>query len=353
MKRVCFVKIVKFISLALCLSLLFTVTGCSPSFSETSDPDDSSGPKLFRGDFGVGAMGSAWFIWASAIAEIVSRQHSDILLSVRTTGGSGENGRLLGRGDMAFGFVLAPDAGEAYAGTGPYDGEAKDFEKMRTVFAYPYAGIQVVTNDPTLNTYADLKGKKVGAGAPGSGGAVYINPIVLGAHGVTPENSSYQYLTVPEAASQLKDGHIDAMIIQQAAPIAQVMDLALVRDVKLLSITQEGLESILGTMPGAYPINLPPDLYGERTKNTEPVKTIGYSAMVCSHIDVPEEVVYRVMEALFDNLDTFYKSHVDANAVALEGVFNGATVPFHAGAVRFYQDRGLEVPPGLIPPELK
>ena len=312
------------------------------------------GSAATKGSIGVGVTGSQWYIFASAISQISAAQKTGVDLIVKGTGGGAENQRLAGKGEMEFGFTLAPDTGEAYAGRGVYKGQQDQFKLLRAVFAYPYGGTQIcVVSKSNIKRMADLKGKKISVGAPGSSGAVFFNPVILAEHGVTKENSKFEYLTVTTAGDQLKDGHIDAMIVQQRDPMSQIMDLSVFRPVRLIPLEKDAMERIFKKIPGTYEETVPAKLYGDRQVNEEDVRSLGFASMLVTHSKMSEKDIYSVTRALFDNLPEFYRSHAGAKAVTLEGALKGMTIPLHVGAMKYFQEKGTKIPSDLVSPDVK
>ena len=157
--------------------------------------------------------------------------------------GSQSNVQELVDGTADLAFCQSDVMAYAYNGTNLFETKMEGFS---TVAALNMEQVQIVTTDPSIQTVADLAGKAVSIGAPGSG--VYFNAVdVLGAYGRTENDIKPTYQSFGDSADALKNGQIDAAFIVAGAPTTAVTDLATTKDVYLVSLDEEHINKLLET----------------------------------------------------------------------------------------------------------
>ena len=184
--------------------------------------------------FVTGGESGTYYAFGSVIA-----QHASNNAGVKVVGlvgnGSQANIQELADGTADFAFCQSDVMAYAYNGTNLFDAKVEGFS---TVAALYMEQVQIVTTNPAIKTVADLAGKSVSIGAPGSG--VYFNAIdVLGAYGLTESDIKPTYQSFGDSADALKNGQIDAAFIVAGAPTTAVTDLATTKDTYLVSLDSE------------------------------------------------------------------------------------------------------------------
>ena len=192
--------------------------------------------------FVTGGESGTYYAFGSVIA-----QHATNNAGVNVVGlvgnGSQANVQELVDGTADFAFCQSDVMAYAYNGTNLFESKVEGFS---TVAALYMEQVQIVTTNPTIKTVADLAGKSVSIGAPGSG--VYFNAIdVLGAYGLTENDIKPTYQSFGDSADALKNGQIDAAFIVAGAPTTAVTDLATTKDVYLVSLDDEHIAKLLET----------------------------------------------------------------------------------------------------------
>ena len=199
---------------------------------------------------GTGASRSLRFVTGgesgtySAFGSVIA-QHASNNAGVKVVGlvgnGSQANIQELADGTADFAFCQSDVMAYAYNGTNLFDAKVEGFS---TVAALYMEQVQIVTTNPAIKTVADLAGKSVSIGAPGSG--VYFNAIdVLGAYGLTESDIKPTYQSFGDSADALKNGQIDAAFIVAGAPTTAVTDLATTKDTYLVSLDDEHIDKLL------------------------------------------------------------------------------------------------------------
>ena len=192
--------------------------------------------------FVTGGESGTYYAFGSVIA-----QHATNNAGINVVGlvgnGSQANVQELVDGTADFAFCQSDVMAYAYNGTNLFESKVEGFS---TVAALYMEQVQIVTTNPAIKTVADLAGKSVSIGAPGSG--VYFNAIdVLGAYGLTENDIKPTYQSFGDSADALKNGQIDAAFIVAGAPTTAVTDLATTKDTYLVSLDDEHVAKLLET----------------------------------------------------------------------------------------------------------
>jgi TRAP transporter TAXI family solute receptor len=312
------------------------------SNKSTNETEQNKSPERFLANVGTGSNTGTVYAFAAAIAKIVSDQHPEIQLTVQTSGGGKENLARMVENRADFGFAYGPNIVSAIKGLDEYKGQEEKYSTIRGIFSWPYAAIQLIVRDDSgIKTIQDLKGKSFSVGAPGSTGATFVWPYVLPEFGVTEENSDWQYLSTSASAQALGDGAIVATSALSKGKVGHFETLSLTKKVRLLEIPDPYRENIIANSPGLTKAEQKPDLYGENQVNDKPIPTIGMSGTFLVNADVPDEVVYNITKALFENITEFHKSHASAKDINLETAIKDMSVPLHPGAEKYFKEVGV------------
>lgn len=256
--------------------------------------------------------------------------------SVQSTGASVENINLI-LGDRAeLAIVMADAVQQAYQAFGAFEGEEPKEELRGLMSLYPNYVQLVTTEDTGIETFYDLKGKRVGVGAPNSG--VELNArLMFEAHGMTYDDIRADYLNYGEAIDQMRNGMIDAAFVTSGIPNATIMDLGTSHKIKIIPIEGEGMEYLKEHYPFFTANIIPAGTYG----NEEDVNTASIMNLMLVNHKVPEEVVYDITKAIFEDLSLIHASHSTAEAhINIESVMDGMIVPLHPGAEKYYKEVG-------------
>jgi len=198
--------------------------------------------------------------------------------------------------------------------------------------------IQIVTlRGRRINTIEDLRGKRVVVGAAGSGTEANARQI-LGVHDIFYRELRADFLSFAAGIDQLRDGNVDAVFITAGTPTAAVTDLASNRDVVIVPVSDEALAALRARWPFYTRVTIPADTYRGLTG---PVRTVAVMAMLVARADLPEDLVYNMTKALWENLDRMRSAHAQGRNLDLTRALDGMPIAVHAGAERYYRERGL------------
>lgn len=316
------------------------VIGCGPSGEEQAA--EEAAPKTTFITIGTGGITGVYYPTGGAIAKIVNKKKDayGIRCTVESTGGSVFNVNAIMAGDLQFGVVQSDRQFQAINGLAEWKDKGKQ-EDLRAVFSiHPESITLVAAVDAGINDIADLKGKRVNIGNPGSGQRQ--NSIdALEAVGIDYKTDmNAEGIKASESASLLQDGRIDAFFYTVGHPSGSIKEAtAGARKVRFASIT--GVDSLLEKYPYYAKAYIPVKLY-PGAENTENVDTFGVKATFVTSAKVSEDVVYAVTKEVFDNFDDFKKLHPAYAVLTKEGMLEGLSAPLHPGALKYYKEAGLK-----------
>jgi len=317
------------------------VLGCGPSGEKATSEAPAKAKTTFI-TIGTGGITGVYYPTGGAIAKIVNQKKDvyGIRCTVESTGGSVFNVNAVMAGDLQFGVVQSDRQFQAIEGLAEWKDKGKQ-EDLRAVFSvHPESITLVAAVDAGINDIADLKGKRVNIGNPGSGQRQ--NSIdALEAVGINYETDmNAEGIKASESASLLQDGRIDAFFYTVGHPSGSIKEAtAGARKVRFASIT--GIDSLLAKYPYYAKAFIPVKLY-PGAENTANVDTFGVKATFVTSAKVPDDVVYAVTKEVFDNFDSFKKLHPAYAVLTKEGMLEGLSAPLHPGALKYYKEAGLK-----------
>jgi hypothetical protein len=262
-----------------------------------------------------------------------------LVASALSANGSVANINAIAGGTLESGFAQSDVATWAYTGTGIWEGKPA-VEQLRAIAnLYPESIHLVASAGSGINSVADLKGKRVSLDEPGSGTLVDAR-VILEGYGLSEEDISPEYLKPDQAADRMRDGAMDAFFFVGGYPAGAIAELASQHDVKLVPITCEEAPSICeqytffasDTVPG-----------GTYEGNADDVKTLAVGAQWVTSADQPEDLIYGITKALWNDntrkqLDA---GHAKGKSITKETALDGVGIPLHPGAEKFYKEAGL------------
>ncbi|MBR4099543.1 MAG: TAXI family TRAP transporter solute-binding subunit [Clostridia bacterium] len=313
----------KILSALMVVALVFALVACAGSTTMT---------------MGTGSPTGTYYAYGGIIGQYI-KNNAGIAVNAVSTGGSKDNIQGIDSGDYQLGTVQSDVMDYAWNGTRSFEEDGK-IDTFRTVAGLYAEAVQLVTTNADIKSVADLKDKKVSIGAPGSG--VYFNAMdVLAAAGLTEKDIKPQYQNFDESADALKNGQIDAAFIVAGAPTPAITELSMTNSkVRIVPIDGAIAQKLMkdNTFYSVYKI--PADTYSNQK---EEVLTVTVKATLIVNADANEDEVYKLTAAIFDNTEAIAKEHAKGAELSLENATDGMTVPFHAGAAKYFKEKGIEV----------
>ena len=313
----------KFIAIALVLVMALGLVACG-----------NAGTKM---TMGTGGSAGTYYAFGGVLGKQIDTDTS-VKVTVVTSDGSKANILGIDAGDYQMGTVQSDVMAYAWEGTRSFEEDGK-IDSFRVIGGLYAEAVQLATVNPEIKTVADLKGKKVSIGAPSSG--VYFNAVdVLSAAGLTVDDIDAQYQDFAASADALKDGKIDAAFIVAGAPTTAISDLSVSKDVYMVPIDGEIAAAMKESNPFYTEYVIPAGTYAGQEAD---VTTMAIKATLIVSANASEEDVYNIAKAIFDNKDAITKAHAKGAELSLENATADISVPFHAGAAKYFAEKGIEV----------
>lgn len=306
-------------------------------------PPAASGQKL-RFSFGGGPVGGVFQVYADVLSLIVAGADPNLELTAEGTGGSAENLRSVNSGDFQFGIVYSGDV--ALGARGELPNDTTKYTNVLPV-APLYGGVihLVVSKNSGIETVDDLPGKRIALGNAGSGAALSAERYFT--HMGLIDQVKVEYLGYSQAAAAMGDGQLDGFWILAGFPNASVTEATTYTDIRLIDVYNPGVAK--GFFE-AYPFYSARVLTGGAYTGVDAdVPSFQDTALWVANADVPEEVVYNALKAVFADagLERLREAHPSAQEVQLEKGIEGIANRLHPGAVRFWEEQGVSIPDAL------
>ncbi len=289
---------------------------------------------------GTGGVTGVYYPTGGAICRLVNKGRKDhgIRCSAESTGGSVYNLNTVRAGELEFGVAQSDWQYHAFNGTSKFE-EQGAYGDLRAVFSVHPEPFSVIARAGSgISTFSDLKGKRVNVGNPGSGVRATAE-VVMDAYGMTMDDFSVAAeLKGSEMSQALCDDKIDAMIYTVGHPAAAITEVTNTCDVDFVEVTGAEIDKLIGDNSFYRKATIPAGMYKDQDADNN---TFGVGATFVSSADVPDEVVYVVVQAVFDNFEDFKKLHpAFANLKEDQMIADGLSAPLHDGAVKYYKERG-------------
>jgi TRAP transporter TAXI family solute receptor len=290
---------------------------------------------------GTGGVTGVYYPTGGAICRLVNKGRKDhgIRCSVESTGGSIYNLNTIRAGELDMGVAQSDWQYHAYNGTSKFKdkGANKDLRAVFSVHPEPFT--VVARADSDIKTFDDLKGKRVNIGNPGSGQRGTME-VLMNAKGWSMDDFALaSELKASEQASALCDNKIDVMVYVVGHPSGAIKEATTSCDSKLVTVDGSAVEGLIKDNSYYRSATVPAGMY---RGNDADVATFGVGATFATSAAVPEEVVYQVVKAVFENFDTFRNLHPAFRHLKKEEmVKDGLTAPLHPGAAKYYKEAGL------------
>jgi uncharacterized protein len=292
---------------------------------------------------GTGGTGGIYYPYGGGVAEIWSKHVEGVRAVAEVTGASVENVKLAHKGETVIGEVMGDVAVAGYKGLSKFKGKKHDILSMAIM--YPNL-LQIVTKkDSGITNIEQVKGRNISTGSPGSG-TNFMAEVVLKALGIPLDSYKDSRLSFTESANALRDGTIDVGTWSVGPGTSSIMDLATTHDIRIIPFTEEQTQKILEANAEYSAVELAGGIYNGVD---DPVPTIGvWNVMICQ-ASLDEDLVYRLVKALYENNDYLLKIHPSASYTTPENAVEYSPIPLHPGTIRYLKEKGIDVPQNLVP----
>ena len=290
---------------------------------------------------GTGGVTGVYYPTGGAICRLVNKARKDhgIRCSVESTGGSVYNLNTIAAGELDMGVAQSDWQYHAYNGTSKFkeQGPNKDLRAVFSVHPEPFT--VVARKDSGVTDFMQLKGKRVNIGNPGSGQRGTME-VLMGALGWTKDDFKLaSELKSSEQSKALCDNKVDAMVFTVGHPSGSIKEASTSCDSVLVNVTGPAVDKLVSDNDYYRTATVPGGMYRGTDTDTQ---TFGVGATFVTSAKVPEEVIYQVVKAVFENFDDFKKLHpAFANLKKEEMIKDGLSAPLHKGAAKYYKEAGL------------
>ena len=333
----------KFLALMMMIVMALTVAACGGGGDKKADNKAAAGKVDRSKEFITvltGPTSGIYFPIGGAFSKVVGEM--GYKTSATATGATAENinAILTGKGEMAI--AMSDSVIQAVEAFGAYQGKPKA-ENLRAMMGlWPNVCQIVTTKDSGITKFTDLKGKRVGVGAPNSG--VELNArMMFEAHGMTYKDAKVDYLSYGEAIDQIKNGQCDVAFVTSGLGNATIKELGTAKEIVFVPVEGEALKKLTAKYPFYVEWKIPKETYGTKVDTT----TAAVMNIMLVSKNLSDDVVYDLLDGIYSQkgLETIGASHATAKReikpeTALRGI-KGTSVKLHPGAEKYYKEKGI------------
>lgn len=310
--------------------------------------DDSGDEQESSGESGDAAGGEDWienvtlltggeagvyFPLGVAMADIIDSSLDNVSATGVSSGASVSNAEQLNNGEAQLALVQNDIAFYGAEGSNMFSEVLDNYSGVFTI--YPETVQLVTLADSGIESVADLEGKRVAIGDMGSGTEANANQIIE-AHGMTVDDIDAQYLDFADASTNLQDGNVDAAFVTAGTPTGAIQELSASADVKIVSFDEDAMDSLMEEYTYYTKQDIPADAYDNFDSTAS---TVAVQAMLIASNDIPEDQMYEMTKAIFDNLDQMANAHVRGEELSLDTAEEGMSIDLHPGVQRYYDEQ--------------
>src|SRR5689334_20592031 len=288
---------------------------------------------------GTGDPGGVYFPLGGAVANVLAKALPGLHTTVEVTGGSVDNIRLIAAGQSDLGFTMADAAMDAMQGQDKFKNNKVPLQALLVV--YPNR-MHVVTIEGTgIETLADLKGKRVSTGSPGSATEIMASRAIE-AIGLDKDKDVHrERLGVAESVNAITDKRIDAFFWVGGIPTAAIANLATTAGVKMKLIDNADVAAKMNEKYGKLysRSRIKGGTYPGYKTDSDVVEVWN---LIVTGNRLSDEDAYNVVKTLVEKKDDIVKVHKEAESFSLDNqVQDRSPVPFHPGALKYFKEKGV------------
>ncbi|MFY9138415.1 TAXI family TRAP transporter solute-binding subunit [Zwartia sp.] len=240
------------------------------------------------------------------------------------------------QGKAQIGFSNSSSAVDGAMGVPPFKQKSTKVCQMANI--YPQYFQVVATNSSNINSYADIKGKRLVAQSKGNT-AEAITAAILKLNGFDYSGLSRMNFqaSYTDAVSMMKDGHVDVFTLGTTAPASAVMDLASGRDIKLVPVDDKTMDGMRKMNAGYSKLIIKAGTYPKQDKD---VPVIGYQTHLIVRCDMPDDVVYKMVKTMAENVPAMAAVNKAIGSLTPKMMAADAGIPMHPGAAKYFKEVG-------------
>jgi uncharacterized protein len=289
----------------------------------------------------TGGTGGVYYPLGGGMAAVLSKHVPGMAATAEVTGGSVDNLKLIGSGKPYIALTMADATQDAYKGEDKFKGNKVPVKTLMVL--YPNRMHVVSVEGRGINKMADLKGKRVSTGSPGSATEVMAFRVIEAAGLDKDKDLKRERLGVAESVNAVKDGKIDAFFWVGGLPTAAVTDLANTPGTKLKMIDHAETVAAMNKKYGDLYVEdtIPKDMYKGMDGDNKQATVMN---ILVAHESMDDKTAYNIVKTIFDKRDDLIAVHKEAANFKLENQKAAASpVPFHPGAAKYFAEKGIKV----------
>lgn len=290
---------------------------------------------------GTASVGGTYFIYGGVVATLLT-DTIGINVSTQQTQGPNQNIILVDGGAIELGMTTMGIALQAWNGTGEWT-KGKKYSNVRALFPMYDTPFHFVTTEKTgIKSVAEMAGKNIGAGPKAGTPGTYF-PQMFETLGI---KANWRFGQASDMQNQLADGLLDVFAFAAGLPIAAYSEIEAQRPVRFISFTDAQLGALKKAMPELSDSTIPKGTYKTLAEDQ---KTVGVYNFGIAHKNLPDDVAYKIVKAVLENNDRMVKGHSAAVETVAANASRNGFLPFHPGAVKYYQEKGIKLNPAALP----
>ena len=289
----------------------------------------------------TGGTGGVYYPLGGGVAAVLSKYVPGMQATAEVTGGSVDNLKLVGSGKPYIAFAMTDASQDAFRGEDKFKGAKVPLKTLMVL--YPNRMHVVSIEGRGVAKMADLKGKRVSTGSPGSATEVMAFRVIEAAGLDKDHDMKRERLGVAESVNAIKDGKIDAFFWVGGLPTASVTDLANTPGTKLKMIDHAEVVPAMNKKYGNLYVQdtIPKDTYKGMEADNKQATVMN---ILVAHENMDEKTAYNIVKTIFDRRDDVIAVHKEAVNFKLENQKASATpIPFHPGALKYFAEKGVKV----------
>src|SRR5262245_52626574 len=289
----------------------------------------------------TGGTGGVYYPLGGGMANVLSKYVPGVQATARVTGGSVDNLKLIHSKQSEVALVMVDAALDALKGEDKFKGTKVDVRTLMVL--YPNRMHVVTVEGRGIEKMADLKGKRVSTGSPGSATEVMAFRVIEGAGLDKDKDMKRERLGVAESTNAIKDGKIDAYFWVGGLPTAAVTDLGASPGIKIKLIDHdEVVDKINAKYGGIYTAGvIPAKTYPGQDKDN--AITIVQNILV-ANAKMPDQVAYDIVKTFIDKRDELVAVHGEARSITLDNQsMKNSPIPWHPGAQKYFKEKGVKM----------
>ena len=312
----------KILALLLAVVMVFSLCACGKSAAKLT--------------YATGGTSGTYYGFSGVIANVLNEKLKDTMnITVESTGASKANVQMVDAGDADIAIVQNDVMYYAYTGTDLFAGGDPITSFSAVASCYPEY-VQVLAKSD-ITSIDQLRGKTVSVGDAGSGTEFNAKQI-LAAYGISFDDIKVSNQSFADSADSLKNGTIDAAFVVAGYPTTAVTELATSFNFNLLPVDADHAAALQADY-GFYYYGVIPG--GTYAPVADDVPAVAVMATIIASNKLSEDLVYAFVKGLFDYKDDITAGHAKGNELDLNTAVSGVSIPWHAGAVKFYTEKGL------------